>query len=144
MAPCAARLDPLHRPVPPPSSHLCTPAQALELYISVPKLPLLVSEVVPDPLEDTLALLMSLTVMCTDLWLKGTARVTLRPLLEEMPVVGGVRISLINPPDFGYDLKLGYDLRCEGGVVGQSEWVVGAGCPALVSGSFCLALETRT
>ncbi|KAL6771588.1 hypothetical protein ACKKBG_A26990 [Auxenochlorella protothecoides x Auxenochlorella symbiontica] len=85
--------------------------QALELYISVPKLPLLVSEVVPDPLEDTLALLMSLTVMCTDLWLKGTARVTLRPLLEEMPVVGGVRISLINPPDFGYDLKLGFVLE---------------------------------
>lgn len=112
---------------PAPSSQLLV--QALEIYISVPKLPLLVSEVVPNPLEDALALLMSLTVSVTDLKLKGRARLTLRPLLERMPVVGGTRIALIRPPDFEYNLNLG----CDEGWWGVSAWGSASGVGLSVS-----------
>lgn len=106
--------------------------QALEIYISIPKLPLLVSEVVPNPVEDALALLMSLTVSVTDLKLKGRARLTLRPLLERMPVVGGTRIALIRPPDFEYNLNLG----CGEGWWGVSAWGqrVGSGFVCVLQG----------
>ncbi|KAI3427265.1 hypothetical protein D9Q98_007197 [Chlorella vulgaris] len=32
----------------------------------------------------------------------GTARLTLAPLIEQLPVVGAVRVSLMGPPDFAY------------------------------------------
>ncbi|PRW61258.1 integral membrane single C2 domain isoform A [Chlorella sorokiniana] len=34
--------------------------------------------------------------------MRGTGRITLSPLLDRLPVVGGARVSLMGPPDFSY------------------------------------------
>lgn len=58
----------------------------------VPRLPVAVSEVTPDPLEEALRLLARLRVRLCDAWIRAGVRVTLRPLLSRLPVVGAVQV----------------------------------------------------
>lgn len=39
--------------------------------------------------------------------LKGSVRLTLRPLFKRLPVVGAVQVALVEQPDFDLDLTLG-------------------------------------
>lgn len=65
--------------------------QDVRLLITVPRLPMAVSEVTPDPLEEAFRLLMRLRVSLRDAWVRADVRVTLRPLLRRLPVVGALQ-----------------------------------------------------
>ena len=65
----------------------------MRLLIQVPRLPVAVSEITPDPLEDALRLLMRLRVSLRDAWVRAGVRITLRPLLHRLPVVGAVQVQ---------------------------------------------------
>lgn len=41
-----------------------------------------------------------------DAKLRGRLRVTLRPLLRRVPVVGAVQVSLVEQPEFDFDITL--------------------------------------
>ena len=68
-------------------------AQDVRLLISVPRLPVAVSEVTPDPIEEALALMMQLRVSLKNAWVKVGVRVTMRPLLRRLPVVGALQVG---------------------------------------------------
>lgn len=69
------------------------PPQDITLLITVPRLPVAVAEVTPDPLEDALRLLLRLRVALRDAWVRAGVRVTLRPLLRRLPVVGAIKVG---------------------------------------------------
>ncbi|PRW58761.1 DNA polymerase kappa [Chlorella sorokiniana] len=62
---------------------------------------------IPNIIEDKLKDLLDFTVGVEDAMLKGRVRVTLRPLLYRIPVVGAVQVSLVEQPEFDFDLTLG-------------------------------------
>lgn len=47
------------------------------------------------------------TVAVKRLSVSGAARVTLRPLLDRLPVVGGVQVSILRPPEVDYEFSFG-------------------------------------
>ena len=67
--------------------------QDVRLLIAVPRLPVAVSEVTPDPIEEAFRLLMRLRVSLKDAWVRAGVRVTLRPLLRRLPVVGALQVG---------------------------------------------------
>lgn len=74
---------------PKPSTH---PLKDVRLRIVVPRLPVAVAEVTPDPVEEALRLMSHLRVRLCDAWIRAGVRVTLRPLLSRLPVVGAVQV----------------------------------------------------
>ncbi|KAL4425484.1 hypothetical protein ABPG75_009500 [Micractinium tetrahymenae] len=62
---------------------------------------------IPNFIEDKLKALLDFTVGVEDAMLKGSIRVTLRPLLRRVPVVGAVQVSFVQMPEFDFDLTLG-------------------------------------
>ncbi|PSC71787.1 DNA polymerase kappa [Micractinium conductrix] len=78
----------------------------ISLLVTVPRLPVWAAEVTPDPLEDALRLAASVRVSLRDAWVRAGVRVTLRPLLRRLPVVGAVQVGLTRVPEFGYELAL--------------------------------------
>ncbi|KAI3425058.1 hypothetical protein D9Q98_008436 [Chlorella vulgaris] len=80
--------------------------QDIVIRITVPKLPVAVAQLTPDPLEEAMRLLMTLRVSLKDAWLRAGVRVALRPLLRRMPVIGALQVGLTRVPEFGYDLNL--------------------------------------
>ncbi len=40
----------------------------------------------------------------TDVQLKGMMRIVLRPLLRDMPIVGGVQAFFLNPPTLDFNM----------------------------------------
>ncbi|KAL4433978.1 hypothetical protein ABPG75_000419 [Micractinium tetrahymenae] len=80
--------------------------QDISLLITVPRLPVAVAEITPDPVEDALRLMLRLRVALRDAWVRAGVRVTLRPLLRRLPVVGAIQVGLTRLPEFGYELDL--------------------------------------
>ena len=39
--------------------------------------------------------------------LKGTARLSLRPVWDRLPLFGALQVALVHPPEVGYELSLG-------------------------------------
>lgn len=76
-----------------PHSVLGAP-QAIQLLISVPRLPVALAEVTPDVVEDALRLAAQLRVTLDDAWVRAAVRVTLSPLWRRLPVVGAVQVRL--------------------------------------------------
>ncbi|KAL4421096.1 hypothetical protein ABPG77_009623 [Micractinium sp. CCAP 211/92] len=62
---------------------------------------------IPNFIEDKLKALLDFTVGVEDAVLKGRLRVTLRPLLKRVPVIGAVQVSFVELPEFDFDLTLG-------------------------------------
>ncbi|GAB4816080.1 hypothetical protein N2152v2_003126 [Parachlorella kessleri] len=81
--------------------------QDVRIEIVVPRLPLLVSELIPNAMEEQLKLLLRLTVSLSKLSLKGSARMSLRPVWDRLPLFGALQVALVQPPEVGYELSLG-------------------------------------
>lgn len=62
---------------------------------------------IPNFIEDKLKELLTFSVGVEDAKLKGRVRVTLRPLLMRVPVVGAMQVSLLEAPEFDFDMTLG-------------------------------------
>ncbi|PSC76727.1 Extended synaptotagmin-3 [Micractinium conductrix] len=62
---------------------------------------------IPNFIEDKVKDLLTFTVGVEDASLRGSVRLVMRPLLKRVPVVGGVQVSLVRPPELDFDLTLG-------------------------------------
>ncbi|KAK9843817.1 hypothetical protein WJX81_007480 [Elliptochloris bilobata] len=65
-----------------------------------PKLP------VPLGIGQLLARYLRMRVGVTNFFFQGRVRLSLHPLLNKMPVVGAVKVALVEPPDFSYGLVI--------------------------------------
>eukprot|EP00887_Chlorella_sp_A99_P000505 scaffold17.g505.t1 len=61
----------------------------------------------PSFIEKPLVDLLTFTVGVEETALRGSVRITMRPLLDRLPVVGALHISLIEQPQLDFDLTLG-------------------------------------
>ncbi|KAI3438809.1 hypothetical protein D9Q98_001226 [Chlorella vulgaris] len=62
---------------------------------------------IPNFLEDKLKGALTFSVGVEDAMLKGRVRLTLRPLLTRVPVIGAVQVALTEQPEFDFDITLG-------------------------------------
>ncbi|EFN57550.1 hypothetical protein CHLNCDRAFT_143184 [Chlorella variabilis] len=62
---------------------------------------------IPNFIEDRLKDMLTFSVGVENAKLRGRIRVTMRPLLRRVPVVGAVQVSLVEQPEFDFDLTLG-------------------------------------
>lgn len=50
--------------------------------------------------------LLAMRVGVGNLWFKGKVRVALKPLIDRVPLVGAVKVSLVEAPDFSFSVQL--------------------------------------